>query len=438
MMLSRSLILRSRVQSTTRLLSTSSSLANSRTPLYNLHVKPEYNGKMVEFAGFDMPLSYQGKVGDKVAGGPVAEHHQVRKSSGLFDVGHMVQSTFTGPGAHAFLSNLLPASLASLPSPKSASEPYGSTLSVLLNPEGGIIDDCMITRWGDESFYLVTNAGRAERDIAWIKDNISKWNDTHASAEQVTFEILSNWGLIALQGPSSHSALQRLLPSTAPSLSTLTFSHSLHLTLPSLPSSPTIHIARGGYTGEDGFEISIPASGGDGGGDTEVLAEMLLDQPEVKLAGLAARDSLRLEAGLCLYGHDLDEGTGVGEAGLGWVVGKDRRTPGSFIGSERTLAELKKGGTTRKRVGLVVEKGPPAREGARILAQDGSTEIGVVTSGLPSPTLGQNISMGYISTEAGGGGLNKKGSQVLVEVRKKLRKAEVVGMPWIQTGYFRG
>ncbi|KAL8280725.1 hypothetical protein RQP46_006729 [Phenoliferia psychrophenolica] len=415
-----------------RLASSTATAADSlqHTPLYEFHVKPEHKAKMTGFAGFDMPLSYDGPVGANVAGGPVAEHHQVRQASGLFDVGHMVQSTFSGPGSLAFLSHLLPASLASLPVPKSSSESYGSTLSVLLNPEGGIIDDCMITRWGEQSFYLVTNAGRAERDMAWIKLNISQWNESHPASEQVKFDILSNWGLIALQGPTSHLALARLLPASL-SLSGLTFSRSLHVKFPNLPSSPTLHITRGGYTGEDGFEISVPENPS----ATEVLAQMLLDQPEVKLAGLAARDSLRLEAGLCLYGHDLDEGTGIGEAGLAWVVGKDRRTPGAFIGSERTLAELKKGGSSRKRTGLVVEKGPPAREGAKIFSADGSSEIGVVTSGLPSPTLSKNISMGYIQTKDG---LNKKGTQVLVEVRKKMRKAEVVSMPWITPGYYRG
>lgn len=271
-------------------------------------------------------------------------------------------------------------------------------------------------------------------------------------------------------GPTSHLALARLLPPSV-SLAGLTFSRSLHIKVPSLPSSPTLHICRGGYTGEDGFEISVPEDPS----ATEILAQMLLDQPEVKLAGLAARDSLRLEAGLCLYGHDLDEGTGIGEAGLAWVVGelrgflrmraitdkifgakgKDRRTPGAFIGAERTLGELKKGGTSRKRTGLVVEKGPPARgtpsplnfspaletytrmnpEGAKIFSADGASEIGIVTSGLPSPTLGKNISMGYIQTKDG---LNMKGTQVLVEVRKKMRKAEVVGMPFTPAGYYRG
>lgn len=247
-------------------------------------------------------------------------------------------------------------------------------------------------------------------------------------------------------GPKSHLALARILP-PGTDLSNLHFASSIFapLSLSNSLSEP-IHIARLGYTGEDGFEISLPAS------ITEEVSQRLLDQPEVRLAGLAARDSLRLEAGLCLYGHDLDESVGVGEAGLGWLVGKERRTAGAFIGAERTLAELKKGGTSRKRIGLNVEKGPPARgafpfpvvvvaeltivaEGAKIFSADGETEIGVVTSGLPSPSVKQNISMGYIETKDG---LNKKGTQVLVEVRKKMRKAEVVSMPWIAPGYYRG
>ncbi|GAA5821010.1 hypothetical protein JCM3770_004469 [Rhodotorula araucariae] len=399
-----------------------------RTALYDFH--KAHGAKLVEFAGWEMPLVYEGKDKSKVAGGPVAEHHQVRNSSGLFDVGHMVQSTFEGPGALAFLSHLLPASLSSLPLPgEDAHRPFGSTLSVLLNDEGGILDDCMITRWGQESFYLVTNAGRADVDIPWIQQHADKWNA--GNNEKVKFEVMTSNALVALQGPKSHIALQRLLPQDLSIQKLLTFGQSLHVPLPSLSASETVHIARGGYTGEDGFEVSLPNA------LAAEFAGMLCEMDEVKLAGLAARDSLRLEAGLCLYGHDLDETVGVGEAGLAWVVGKDRRTPGAFIGSERTLAELKKGGTTRKRVGLVVEKGAPAREGAPIFdpSSPSGPPIGRVTSGLPAPTVGENISMGYISTESG---LNKKGSAVLVEVRKKLRKANVVGMPWIKTGYYRG
>ncbi|GAA5988901.1 hypothetical protein JCM10908_006217 [Rhodotorula pacifica] len=429
-MLSRNAVQPARVllQVASRRCASSSSAPLKKTALNAFH--RAYGGQMVEFAGWEMPLKYDGADKSKVAGSPVAEHHQVRQSSGLFDVGHMVQSTFAGPGALAFLSRLLPASLSTLPVPgEDAHRPFGATLSVLLNEEGGILDDCMITRWGQESFYLVTNAGRADVDIPWINKHVEAWNGENS--DKVDFKVLDSAALIALQGPKSYTALQRLLPKDTSIQKLLTFGQSLHLSIPSLSSSSTVHIARGGYTGEDGFEISVPNA------QAEDFANMLLEQEEVKLAGLAARDSLRLEAGLCLYGHDLDESVGVGEAGLAWVVGKDRRTPGAFIGSERTLAELKKGGTTRKRVGLIVEKGAPAREGALIYssADNTSAPIGRITSGLPSPTVGQNIAMGYIETA---NGLNKKGTQVFVEVRKKMRKAEVAAMPFIKPGYFRG
>ncbi|KAK4046760.1 Aminomethyltransferase, mitochondrial [Microbotryomycetes sp. JL201] len=394
-------------------------------------VDDKHGGKMVEFAGWDMPLSYSGTNGERVAGGPVAEHHQVRKSAALFDVGHMVQSTYEGPGAAAFLAHLLPASL---DSPISDGPIKKSSLSVLLNDEGGIIDDCMITRWGPESFYLVTNAGCAARDLEWISSHLATWNSSHSDSERVKMTVLSNSGLIALQGPEAHVALQKLVVQDSGSFELnkqLVFGQSAFIKLGASSTIGTVHVARGGYTGEDGFEISVDTAQG-----TVDLAEALVDQPQVKLAGLAARDSLRLEAGLCLYGHDLNEQTGVGEAALNWVVGKDRRQSGSFIGSERTLDELKKGGCRRKRIGLVVEKGAPAREGAKIFDPESKTQVGVVTSGLPSPTLGQNISMGYIYTAEPG--LNKKGSQVLVEVRGKMRQAQVVSMPWIKPGYFRG
>ncbi|GAA6019185.1 hypothetical protein JCM11491_001409 [Sporobolomyces phaffii] len=407
--------------------------ASKRTALYDLHRDARHGGKMVQFAGWDMPLVYEGTDQDRVAGGAVAEHHQVRNSSGLFDVSHMVQSTFQGPGALKFLEHLLPASLSTLPIPPvsvDANTSLRSTLSVLLNEQGGILDDCMITRWGQDAFYLVTNAGRADVDLPWIHSHVDKWNAS--TSDKVEFRVLHDSALVALQGPQSHTALQRLLPPSSGSLQKLlTFGTSLHLRVPSLPSAcPPLHVARGGYTGEDGFEISVPAE------FAPAFADVLLDQPEVKLAGLAARDSLRLEAGLCLYGNDLDESVGVGEAGLNWVVGKDRRTEGAFLGSARTLKELAKGGCTRKRVGLVIEKGAPARQGAKIFSvDDATTPIGQVTSGIPSPSLRQNIAMGYVETQ---GGLHKKGSEVVVDVRGKRRKATVVAMPWITPGYYRG
>ncbi|KAF4610782.1 hypothetical protein D9613_007251 [Agrocybe pediades] len=374
----------------------SSSEALKRTGLYDFHV--ENGAKMVPFAGYSMPLSY-GDVGQ------VASHNHVRKSVGIFDVGHMVQSNFRGKTATQFLEWLTPSSLSSL-------KPYGSTLSVLLNENGGIIDDTIITKHASDAFYVVTNAGRRDADLAWFSQKLKEWNDSERGREgPVEHEVLENWGLLALQG-NNFSAALTCNPSTD--------NH------PFVPIEGfNLHVARGGYTGEDGFEISIPPS------HTVEVAKLLSKSP-VQLIGLGARDSLRLEAGMCLYGNDLDETTTPVEAGLSWVIGKDRREKGGFIGAETVQKQLKEG-TSRRRVGLIVE-GAPARQGAKIFAPTTEQEeIGVVTSGIPSPTVGKNIAMGYVKS-----GWHKKGTEIQVEVRKQLRKAVITPMPFTKTNYWRG
>ncbi|KAK0188316.1 hypothetical protein F5146DRAFT_1054654 [Armillaria mellea] len=375
-----------------------------KTPLYDFHVKN--GGKMVPFAGYSMPLSY-GDVGQ------VASHTHVRTSVGLFDVGHMVQSNFRGPTAQPFLEWLTPSALSAL-------APYSSTLSVLLNERGGIIDDTIITKHAEDAFYVVTNAGRRERDLGWFSERMAEWNGGERARKEgpVEMEVLDGWGLVALQGPLAATYLQSL---TSFDLRTLTFGKSAWVPL---DGGYTLHVARGGYTGEDGFEISIPPQ------STEEVVRDLLARAPVQLTGLGARDSLRLEAGMCLYGQDLDEGTTPLEAGLGWVVGKERNSaPGGFIGFEGALKAPK-----RRRVGMEVE-GAPARQGARIYAPGTDVLLGTVTSGIPSPTLGRNIAMGYVSVD---GGKHKKGAEVEVEVRGKRRQAKVVGMPFVPTGYWRG
>ncbi|KNZ51360.1 glycine cleavage system T protein [Puccinia sorghi] len=382
--------------------SSPSSPTLNKTPIHPLHLDPRNGAKMVPFAGFDMPLSYA------KSGGQIAEHMAVRKGCGLFDVSHMVQSRYRGKSATDFLAKLLPTSLSSM-------KPYTSTLSVMMNEKGGILDDCLITRWGDEDWYLVSNAGRRESDLAWINQLRNQF-----SPESLRMDVLDGWGLLALQGPKASSILQPLLDDRSISLDkTLFFGQSLHTKV----AGTEVHVARSGYTGEDGFEISV------GSADALGFAELLASQPGVTLTGLAARDSLRLEAGMCLYGADLDESVGVAEAGLGWVVGKDRT---GFFGEQRTRTE--KGPLiTRRRVGLTVEKGPPARSGAIITDPTSGTEIGVVTSGIPSPSLaGQNIAMGYVSS-----GHHKPGSKILVQVRGKPRHAEVVKMPFVPSNFFR-
>ncbi|EGN96970.1 hypothetical protein SERLA73DRAFT_185236 [Serpula lacrymans var. lacrymans S7.3] len=373
-----------------------------RTGLYDFHV--ENGAKMVPFAGYSMPLAY-GSVGQ------VASHSYVRSSVGLFDVGHMVQSNFRGPTATAFLEWLTPSSLSSL-------TPYSSTLSVILNEKGGIIDDTVITKHSDDAYYVVTNAGRRDRDLPWFREKLDEWNHGEKGRDgKVEIEVLDNWGLIALQGPEAAAYLQRF---TSFDLKDLIFGTSAFVPIEGF----NLHVARGGYTGEDGFEISIPPS------QTLDVAELLSKHP-VKLTGLGARDSLRLEAGMCLYGNDLDEDTTPIEAGLAWVIGKERRESGEFIGAEGVRRHLKDG-PPRRRVGLVVE-GAPARQGAQIFAPSGTDLIGNVTSGIPSPTLGKNIAMGYVQS-----GWHKKGTEVEVEVRNKLRKGVLTPMPFVKPKYWRG
>ncbi|KAF9261839.1 glycine cleavage system T protein [Marasmius fiardii PR-910] len=374
-----------------------------RTGLYDFHLQ---NGaKMVPFAGYEMPLSYADV-------GQVASHNHVRTSAGLFDVGHMVQSNFRGPSTTQFLEWLTPSSLSAL-------KPYHSTLSVLLNEKGGIIDDTVITKHAEDAFYIVTNAGRRDRDLQWFKDKLEEWNSEKGKGKgaKVELEVLEGWGLLALQGPESASYLQTL---TSFDLTTLPFGTSAWVPIEGF----NLHVARGGYTGEDGFEISIPPS------QTVDVATLLSKDPKVvQLTGLGARDSLRLEAGMCLYGNDLDETTSPVEAGLTWVIGKDRREVGEFIGAEGVRSHLKNG-PPRRRVGFVIE-GAPARQGAKIFVQQ--VQVGSITSGIPSPTLGKNIAMGYIQN-----GHHKKGTEVEIEVRGKLRKAMVEGMPFLKPRYYRG
>lgn len=339
-----------------------------------------------------------------------------------------LQHRFEGPGAEAFLSKLTPAGLSNL-------ENHRSTLSCLLHPvTGGIVDDTIITRLGPQSFYVVTNAGCREQDIAYLNENIDTWRKD--GGDEVSWIMLEGQGLIALQGPIAVKLLESLLADGQDcKLDDIHFGHSkfLKVRLPDgKPSSPVL-VSRGGYTGEDGFEISVASE------DTVPVVEHLFDTagPEqLRWAGLGARDSLRLEAGMCLYGHDLDDSTTPVEASLSWVIGKDRRTEGGFHGSDVILQQLKPkkdGGTgvERRRVGLVVE-GAPAREGADIVDEAGK-KIGKVTSGCPSPTLRKNIAMGYVKS-----GNQKLGTELYAVVRGKPRKAVVTKMPFVPSKYWKG
>ncbi|KAK5655036.1 hypothetical protein OQA88_6795 [Cercophora sp. LCS_1] len=403
--------------------SSSSAESLAKTPLFDFHVA--HGGKMVPFGGFHMPVQYQGL--------SVSQSHTfTREHASIFDVSHMVQRIFSGPGAAAFLQRVTPSGVDAL-------EEHRSTLSVLLRADGsgGIVDDTIITKLSANKFYVVTNAGCREKDDQYFEEELAKWD-----GEEVVQEQLNGWGLVALQGPEAEEVLGKVLDEdSGVGLKKLYFGQSVYakLKLRGMQISSPVLISRGGYTGEDGFEISIL------GDETVDVTEALLAAggPEkVQLAGLGARDSLRLEAGMCLYGHDLDELTTPAEAGLSWIIPKERRgADAGYYGAEKIASQLvlrSKGGAgvERRRVGFIVE-GAPAREGAEIVSRpsDGgeASKIGVVTSGCPSPTLGKNVAMGYVKD-----GFHKSGTEVDVLVRGKPRKAVVAKMPFVPTKYWKG
>ncbi|KKY23968.1 putative glycine cleavage system t protein [Phaeomoniella chlamydospora] len=341
-----------------------------------------------------------------------------------------VQNTLHGPGAEAFLMQITPTSVNELSN-------YTSTLSVLLDPEtGGIVDDTVITRLGSDSFYFVTNAGCRDGDAKFLKAELKKFSERDDRG--LNWETLDDYGLIALQGPKAAEVLQRFTDSD---LGTLTFGQcrSISLTLPNGTQTPELLVSRTGYTGEDGFEISIPVDNTPETADlpTKVTKALLQDTDTVRLAGLAARDSLRLEAGMCLYGHDISLLTTPPEASLTWVVSKARRSESSpsFNGASRILSQISSPKTMgRRRIGLDIEKGPPAREGAEIIDSETEKAVGVVTSGLPSPTLGgKNIAMALVDN-----GYHKKGTKLKVKIRKNVKDAEVVKLPFVENKFYRG
>ncbi|EXJ69040.1 glycine cleavage system T protein [Cladophialophora psammophila CBS 110553] len=402
------------------------------TPLYGLHAS--LGAKMVPFASYAMPVTY-----------PDLSHKEshlwTRKHASLFDVSHMVQHKLSGELAEEFLMTITPSAINEL-------EKHRSSLSCLLNDEGGIVDDTVISRIGKDSFYFVTNAGCREKDIAFIDEHISKFLKAKgASGDKINWHVLDHHALLALQGPEAASVLQSLIfndtedESLDTLLDTLYFGSSrwLQLTLPdSGMNTPSLLISRTGYTGEDGFEISIPPENGDATElATNIASALTADSSKVRWAGLGARDSLRLEAGMCLYGHDLNEKITPPMAALGWLVGKSRRvdspTP-AFNGHQIINKQLASPKTmTERRVGLLIEKGPAAREGAEIVDPENDNQIiGHITSGSPSPSLdGQNIAMGYIKN-----GFHKKGTPVGVRVRKNVRKAEVAKMPFVPNKFY--
>jgi aminomethyltransferase len=372
-----------------------------QTPLHALHL--ELGARMVPFAGYAMPVQYPA--------GLMAEHKQCREAAALFDVSHMGQLRLIGPDAAAALETLVPVDVVDLAAGK-------QRYAFFTNEQGGLLDDLMITRppvealdkFGD--LFVVVNAGCKDADIAHLKSKIG---------HRCEVRPLPDRALLALQGPKAAEALARLNPG----VNALTFMTGGVFTL----AGAECFVTRSGYTGEDGFEISVP-------GDQAIkLARELLAQPEVKAAGLGARDTLRLEGGMCLYGHDIDTGTTPVEAALTWAIQKVRRAGGARAGGypgasviDAQLAE----GAKRKRVGLVGLERAPVREGAKLVAADG-TELGTVTSGTLGPTVNQPVAMGYLPASHAA-----VGTEVFAEVRGKRLPMKVAAMPFAPHRYYRG
>ena len=351
-----------------------------------------HGARMVPFAGYEMPLQYEGIM---------AEHLWTRESAGLFDVSHMGQLLLSGDGLDAAVEAVLPIDLSTL---KLGMQRY----SLLLDDDGGILDDLMVSRWPN-NLHLVVNGATKWNDIGHLRESLP---------DEVTLNHLEDQALLALQGPKAFAALERHVTGEWP-LSALTFMRFGVFKI----AGADVTINRSGYTGEDGFEISVAAS------DAAMVATLLCNEPEVKPIGLGARDSLRLEAGLPLYGHDLDDATDPVEAGLAFGINKRRRAEGGFPGAERILANLANG-PARKLVGFTVDGRLPVREGAPIF--DGETQVGIITSGGFAPSVGAPIAMGYVDAAYA-----TPDRRLDAEVRGRAVTLTVTTMPFIPHNYVR-
>ncbi|GGL73157.1 glycine cleavage system aminomethyltransferase GcvT [Wenxinia marina] len=366
-----------------------------RTPLFSLH--EERGARIVPFSGWEMPVQY--------APGVMKEHQHTRAAAGLFDVSHMGQVILRGDGAAEALEALVPVDVVGLAEGR-------QRYALFTNDDGGILDDLMVANRGDH-LLLVVNAARAEHDIAHLRAGLP---------DAVEVEPVEDRALIALQGPAAELALSGLLPG----VTAMRFMDVA--TLPWVGAS--LWVSRSGYTGEDGFEISVPAA------RAESFAKALLADPSVQPIGLGARDSLRLEAGLCLYGHDIDETTTPVEAGLGWAIQKVRRTggdrAGGFPGADTILAQLADG-APRARVGLRPDGRQPMREGTELFAADtGGEAVGRVTSGGFGPTIEAPVAMGYVPADHA-----TPGTRLWGEVRGRRQPATVAPLPFVPATFKR-
>ena len=370
--------------------------ALQHTPLHALHL--ELGARMVPFAGYDMPVQYPL--------GVMKEHLHSREQAGLFDVSHMGQIRLVGSDAAKALETLVPVDIVDLPV---GMQRY----AMFTNPQGGILDDLMVANLGDDTLFLVVNAACKDQDLAHLRAHIGD-----RCQIQPLFEERA---LLALQGPAAVTVLARL----APQVAQMTFMQFAPVQLLGV----ACYVSRSGYTGEDGFEISVPAA------SAEALARRLLAEPEVAAIGLGARDSLRLEAGLCLYGHDMNEQTTPIEASLLWAISKARRADGAraggFPGAEAIFAQ-QQAGVARKRVGLLPQERTPVREGAEIVDASGAI-IGTVCSGGFGPTLGGPVAMGYVDSAHAA-----LDTPVWAIVRGKNVAMKVSKMPFVPQRYYRG
>ncbi|XP_050414552.1 aminomethyltransferase, mitochondrial [Patella vulgata] len=369
-----------------------------RTCLYDFHVAQ--GGKMVPFAGWEMPVQYKDSIS--------ASHHHVRNSVGIFDVSHMLQTRVDGQDGVKFIESMIVGDIEGLKSNQ-------GTLTLFTNDNGGINDDLIVNKTDEGYLYIVSNAGCMENDYNNMKNRVE---ECRSQGMNVQLEII-NKALIAVQGPLMTSVLQ---PGLDFDLKTLPFMTNREAKIFGIPDC---RVTRCGYTGEDGVEISVPTN------QIEDLLNTLLSssKAEVKMIGLGARDSLRLEAGLCLYGSDIDEKTTPVEATLAWTIAKRRRAERNFPGAEKILDQLKNKPSI-KRVGFI-SSGPPARGGTAIYDESGEKKIGHVTSGIPSPTLKTNVAMGYVDLP-----FSKNGTPVKFGIRKNKIDAVVSKMPFVPAKYY--
>ncbi len=359
------------------------------TPLDALH--RELDAKMVPFAGYDMPVQYPL--------GVLKEHEQTRARAGLFDVSHMGQAYLKGSEAIAAIETLVPGDIDGLAGD-------GVRYTLLTNDRGGIIDDLMVSKF-DGDLFLVFNAACKEQDIAHI---------TAGVGDRAKLEVIEDRALIALQGPVAADVLARFIPAAR---------HMSFMTIARLHwGDVECIITRSGYTGEDGYEISIPA------GDAENICRLLLGEEEVEACGLGARDSLRLEAGLCLYGNDIDQNTTPIEAGLTWVVGKRRREDRGFPGADIIVQQIADK-SAKKRVGIRPDGRAPARAGTEITDADGNV-VGIITSGGFGPTAGGPVAMGYVPTD-----MAAPDTEIGLSVRGKILPARIAKMPIVPHRYHK-